>query len=250
MPEHVRNLRRVRRIHVEAGGDDAETLARMFEDDGIPDDGSVEGRLRALLEATEHRWIPWTHTFLDVPGLHEAKGFSDRGFRPEFQDPWPVSRDQIGHILTAVALALNARRLAKTRFGIRVRDLVGAPKDMSNDEVALRLTIGHEKLPDPGRFDPLILWKLRRQFACVTDADVVTFGDALAALGSDTGLDLNRAGQHLAEIAVGDRVGNSIQDLNLSLAGYRLAQLVRDGRFAHREEFAAWVRENLKGGEA
>ena len=66
------NRSRIRAIRGEAGLNDAETLARMFEDDQIADDGTVRGRLRALLEATESMLIP---------AFQMGVEFSDVGFR-------------------------------------------------------------------------------------------------------------------------------------------------------------------------
>ncbi len=239
-----RNLVRIAAVRPEADGNDAEALARLFEDPAIRDDDTVRGRLEALLQATEHRWLPIFHTPLDVPGLYEAPGYGDEGFRAELKDPWAASSDQVGHFLTAVALALNPQLVGATRFGFSSRRWVGAPADMPDAEVALRLAIGHEKRADPGRFDPLILLKLRRQFASTTDADVVAFHHALGALAT-ADLDVAEAVRRLSAIAVGDEAGNSSADLLLSLLGYRLAQLVREGAFADRSQVATWIRENV-----
>lgn len=241
-----KNRRRVRELHEEAGGDDAEALARMFEDGAIADDGTVRGRVRALLAATEQRWIPWLPTFLDMPGLQDCAGYGDRGFRSAFRDPWSCSRDQAGHFLTAVGLVLYPEQVERRRLGVRVRDLVGAPPGMANGEVALRLIIGHEKAPDPWMGDPLVLVKVRRQFAMATGADVNAFRRARTALGGDRRLDLERLAPYLDQIEVGTGRGNSVQDIYLSFAGYYFAQIVAQGGFSKRGEMARWIRENLK----
>lgn len=249
-PRYERNLRRIRHIRAESGGNDAETLARLFEDREIRDDGSLGGRIDALLEATEHRWLPRIHTPLDVPGLYEVRGFSHNGFRPEFEDPWPGSRDQVGHLLTAFALAVRPETVDARRLAVRVRDLVGAPRGMPRTEVALRLTIGHEKRPDPGRHDPLILLKLRRQFASATDDDVASFVAAVErVVDGAPGGDLAAAPGPLTSIHVGSGTGNSRQDLRLSIAAYVLAELVTTGRLAAGADVAAWIRRNLKAEE-
>lgn len=239
------NWQRIQQIRQEAGGNDAEALARMFEDEAILDDSTFEGRLRALLEATEHRWFPRLRTFLDVPGLQDCRGFGYQGFRPEFHDPWETSRDQVGHFLTSLGLALYPEKVKTRRLLLRLRDWVGAPRSMSNEEVAMRLIIGHEKRADPVLPDPLVLPKVRRQFACATAADVAAFRRALKSQGPDARLDLDRARPHLAQIEVGAGTGNSWADVYLSLAGYYLAELVRSGRVSSPAEIAAWVRENL-----
>ena len=96
-------------IEVRAGGD-----TRVL--DGA-DPAAMLGRLDALLDAAAHRWVPGVHTWFDVPGLFELPGFGDRGFRPELQDPWAVTREQIGHLLTALAMAMyDARTIPVSVF--------------------------------------------------------------------------------------------------------------------------------------
>jgi hypothetical protein len=217
----------------------------MFEDPAIADDGTAIGRLSVLLEATEHRWLPLVHTPLDVPGLYEAEGYGDNGFREELRDPWAGSRDQVGHLLTAVALAFRPTLVRARRFGVRSRDWVGAPEELEDAQVALRFAIGHEKEPDPGRYDPLMLLKVRRQYASASDADADAFLAALEALEGDVDLLLDRAAAILSEIDVGERDGNSPEDLCLTLVGYRLAHLIDTGRLQGGGEVASWIRRNL-----
>ncbi len=130
-------------------GNDLERLALMFEDAQIVDDGTVSSRLDVILAATEH---------IVVPGLQTGISFSDTGFRgtrdpagPGFRDPHPSSRNQPGHFLTAVGLLTHPDVVSRPTlfYGRSVRELVGAPATMSDADVALRLTIGHEKAPDP-----------------------------------------------------------------------------------------------------
>lgn len=130
-------------------GNDLEKLAAMFDDAEIVDDGSVAGRLEAILSVTRH---------LVIPGLQTGISFSDTGFRgtrdpngPGFRDPHPSSQNQPGHFLTAVGMMFHPDLVSRRipLWGATVRELVGAPATMSDEEVALRLTIGHEKAPDP-----------------------------------------------------------------------------------------------------
>ncbi len=123
-------------------------LARLFSDDDWRDDGTVAGRLRAVLDATERGTIP---------GLHTAAPFNDDGFAGDrrlngsvgFRDPWPTSRNQPGHFLTAVSLYIRPEIVSRfiPLFG-SIRRIVGAPEEMSDADVAIRLAIGHEKAPD------------------------------------------------------------------------------------------------------
>jgi Domain of unknown function (DUF4157) len=144
--DHV-NKKRILSFKTGAAND-LESLANMFEDDQIIDDGTVTGRLQAILSATQH---------LVIPGLQTGIDFKDTGFRGEptptgsgFRDPHPSSANQVGHFLTAVGLEISPEVVSKPLFGFgSVREMVDAPATMSDAEVALRLTIGHEKAPDP-----------------------------------------------------------------------------------------------------
>ena len=129
-------------------GTDLEALARIFEDDKIVDDGSITSRLQAILSATEH---------LLIPGLQTGINFVDTGFAGEqtpggagFRDPHASSRNQVGHFLTAVGLQFSPGVVSRSiPFFGTIRSMVQAPASMSDADVALRLTIGHEKAPDP-----------------------------------------------------------------------------------------------------
>jgi hypothetical protein len=144
----ARNTWNRERIETFAGSDLAR-LAAMFEDPVIVDDGTVQGRLESILSVTQH---------LVIPGLQTGIEFSDTGFRgtrdpsgPGFRDPHPTSQNQPGHFLTAVGMRFQPELVSRPipLWGSTVRDLVGAPETMSDEDVALRLTIGHEKAPDP-----------------------------------------------------------------------------------------------------
>jgi len=243
----AQNLARIRQIHEEAERDDAETLARIFEDPGIRSPDGAAGRIGALLDATAHRWLPGRSCFLDVPGLHELSGFSDRGFRTDLRDPWPVSRDQVGHVLTALALFLRPGIVRAKRFGFTLRRLGGADPELSDDEVALRFAIGHEKTSDPGRYDPLMLLKVRRQYRSATTADVHAFREAVRGQVGASLVDLAQLRGDLTSVAVGHGTGNSPQDLTLTALGALLAEDIRSGAISRREDVAAWVRSNLAG---
>jgi hypothetical protein len=146
-PERTfRNRRRITELG--AAGTDLDALATMFSDDQIIDDETIPSRLRAILDATEH---------IVIPGLQTGIEFGDTGFRGEptpdgsgFRDPHPSSRNQVGHFLTAVGLEFSPEIVAREiPFFGTVRAMVGAPATMSDADVALRLTIGHEKSRDP-----------------------------------------------------------------------------------------------------
>jgi len=252
------NKQAIERIR-DAARNDAEALAQIFEATTISDDGTPRGRLNAILAATESSI---------VPGLQTGITFHDIGFRREFKDPWPHSDNQVGHFLTAVGLSFNPSKVAESFLGRTLRDWLGADAGLTDEEVAIRLCVGHEKAPDPGIGTALggasvgalggavgaaigaptaVLLAFRTQFAAATAADVTVFRSAESNLGSATPLDIAAASATLRGIAVTPtNRGNSFEDLLLSNYGWRLGQMFSDGRITARSVAAAWVRANLK----
>ena len=145
-PDH--DQARIIAIRAEAGYDDAEALARLFEDGALRDDGTPPRRLETILAATE-RWM--------IKGLQTGLPFLDCGFRGDrerhgsgFRDPWPSSRNQVGHFLTAVGLAFRPAMISGPVAGLPLRTWLGADRSLTDEQVAKRLIIGHEFGPDPG----------------------------------------------------------------------------------------------------
>jgi hypothetical protein len=296
------NRERIEAIKSEAGTD-LEVLAVMFEDDLVIDDGSVATRLQAVLGATGH---------IAIAGLQTGIEFSDTGFAGDqqpggagFRDPHPSSRNQPGHFLTAVGLQFSPGTVSQPipnwdflcdviqappelRRRNSIRALLGNTGALSDADLALRLTIGHEKAPDPGGsvaalnilitgviedFGPApegeteeehdrrvdaaiaaetlrqlngIINAFRAQFTACTDADVQAWNDALAAAGTGDTLNMAAAEHALRRVSIGFAGrGNSIQDLRLSMVGWRLGQLISSGAFATGAQVAAWIRANL-----
>ena len=238
---------------------DAEALAQIFTAATISDNGTPGGRLTAILAATESNV---------VPGLQTGIRFHDRGFRVDFRDPWPSSDNQVGHFLTAVGLSFNPAKVEQAFFARRLRDWLGAPPTMGNEEVALRLTIGHEKAADPGLGTVAegatglgmlgglvgmaagagmeVLNVFRTQFAACTSADILVFRDAERALGTGRPLNMAAAKPRLRGIRVtSSQRGNSYEDLLLSLYGWRLGQDIKLRRIASKADITAWLRGNL-----
>lgn len=277
---------RIVAIRDEANQDDAEALARLFEDPAFPDDGSAAARLRTILDATERRLIK---------GLQTRLPFSDLGFRGDrarggsgLRDPWEPSRNQVGHFLTAVGLAFRPEIVAEPVLGRSMRSWLGPDPALSDEQVGKRLTVGHELAQDPGVIGGALIGALagalvpsalgvdgraaallgaafgglagalaqqllgfHHQFHRAADEDVDAFDSALAALGPGPSLDLDAAEAALRplfeKIDVHSR-GNSYQDLRLSLLGWWLGTAVRRGSVTGGDEIAAWVRAHLKGG--
>jgi hypothetical protein len=214
----ARNRRRILAIRDEAPSA-LETLARMFTDPYITDDGSIPGRLRAILNATQHRFVPGLHTGADL-------GLS--GFRAVFEDPWETSRDQAGHFLTAARLAFDPGFLSNPIFPL----LLGA---IGDDQLSLRLIIGHEKEPDPPqvtkinlRTAVMVLRCYRAQYRSTAEEDIAHF----------------RMGD-LEAIQVGMGLGNSMADLRLSYEGWIFGGWIANGHFQTKEEIASWIRAEL-----
>ena len=228
-PDH--NQSRIDAIRAETGLDDAEALARLFVDGAIRDDGTLAGRLRAILDATERRTIR---------GLQTGLPFLDAGFRGDqrrggtgLRDPWPSSRNQVGHFLTAVGLAFRPEVISASVFGRPLRAWLTADRALPDERVAKRLTVGHELAADPGwvrgalagglvggSVPPLAgirgstsivglivrsifgavagigaeqLLGFRAQLARANEEDEATFDRALAALGTGPTMDMDAA---------------------------------------------------------
>jgi len=69
---------------------------------------------------------------------------------------------------------------------------------------------------------------------------------------ADTWGDYGLRDEHLKKIlmmeggALEDRKGNSLEDLRLTVRGWRFGQLIASGYFASREEAAQWLNDNLR----
>lgn len=219
-PWGQRTRNRVRIVAIRDGAPTAvEALARMFTDEQIEDDGTVGGRLRAILLATEHKF---------VMGLHTGAKIGVTGFRQEFEDPWKGSTDQVGHFLTAVRLAFDPRFLVNPVFPL----VLGG---WGHRDRALRLMIGHEKAPDPASIEQIslrtiinVLRCFRVQYRAATAEDVANF-----------------AAGKMEAITIHNGLGNSLADLLLSYQGWLFGRAVAEGRFGSREAVAEWVRAEL-----
>jgi RHS repeat-associated protein len=214
-----------------------EALARMFESKDIKDietpSGltSAEVRLKTILFGTAM-----------FPGIQfgpAIEGWTDAGFRNEFQD----KRNQVGHFLTAVSLGYQPDIMGL------YRDRLGAREDMSNLEVALRSIVGHEKEPDPeGWLEKMFGGYYRKQFQSATLSDIKTFLLAEKKLGTTPKLETEEAFSELEKIKVCEGCrGCSYEDLRLSLLGWYFGQRIRNKEKGFRtpQEVANWIRTNL-----
>jgi RHS repeat-associated protein len=161
-------------------------------------------------------------------GLGGLKG--DAGFRTEFGDDhlygtlWgqeqPASQ-QVGHFLTAVDMGYDGPEIWKV--GI----------------------VGHEQVSDK-KFTALA-----EEFIRPTRADIAAFE---AAVGFDAFGDDTRRDTMLQSIldparwgSLDTRVGNSMEDLRLSVRGWRLGNMVASSDIKTNKDFANWIALNVAG---
>ena len=102
----------------------------------------------------------------------------------------------------------------------------------------------------------LILGAFRAQFKATSARDMAAWREALRLI-SGPGIALDRTTVRralegprspLRSIRLGSGEGNSLQDLRLTLIGWRLGQLIGSGAFTDRREVAAWLRRTLGEG--
>ncbi len=193
---------------------------------------SAQSRLRQILSETGGV-LP-----AQFEGIGAARG--DKGFAQEFQDDhlygelWGIERPasrQLGHFLTAV------------RMG-----------DADNDYLRLAYLyaiVGHEQKSD-GKGKIGQMFGLMRQSLAPSRSDVSAFRIAV---------EQDAAGAYEARDATlytifdpkkhGDpanRIGNSMEDLRLSVRGWRLGAGVRQGEFTTNKDVANWLALYVAGG--
>jgi hypothetical protein len=191
---------------------------------------SAQQRLDQVLSQTNTSRVPNMH----LSGLGAAKG--DRGFRREFADDYLYGElwgygpgahsNQVGHLLTAIA----------TSYG-------------GGTEFWMRLDIGHEKIND-GRTVGSRGWKILPQYGAATSSDLQLFSGALSA---DAQGDYAQRDANLSAILAWDttygpqfsRIGNSMEDLRLTVRGWNLGQLVLSGALRTNRDLAAWIALNV-----
>jgi RHS repeat-associated protein len=218
-PVLVREANYIESLQVTASTD-VDSLVEMFRTDQLRGSTAQE-RLATILD----------HTRL-FPGLYTAGGFGETGLNVDFQDGylyeqyWGGETRQVGHFLTAAA------------FGYR------ASQYSDPWEFLTRFAVGHEIVGDQGA--PLS-WT--RQFLAATPEARNLFRQAIEA---------DAAGRHelrdeylrqilaLNSAPLEVRRGNSLEDLRLTVRGWRFGQMVAMGQFASLEEAAQWLNDNLR----
>jgi hypothetical protein len=161
-------------------------------------------------------------------GLGSTKG--DTGFAPEFRDEhlyadlWgkesPASK-QTGHFLTAVSMGAVGGSLFE------------------------RLVIGHEIRADspPQQF--------AMQIGTPRGADFLLFREALRQDEGGNSVARDRALYGILDPSIhgllSSRQGNSMEDLRLSVRGWRLGGMVASGAIQTNKQLAAWIALNVAG---
>jgi hypothetical protein len=232
-----------------SAGNAVDFLALLFEDDDIDDSGSgneLQKRLNTILRASADPGQPGVTHFSGI-----FSNLKDRGFRPEFKDPWPSSANQCGHFTTAVHMGFDPLRTGRYVYDSvkslapRVAGILPAFPPLTfplAENLCARLIVGHEQSTDAG-VDYLVHY---RQFLAATDSEIRTFLDAVAALPNDLKIDISKASSLISSIRIGTGEGNSKQDLLLSLYGYKFGSRVRLGNLTTRADAGKWLRGNLE----
>jgi hypothetical protein len=182
--------------------------------------------------------------------MHFAIPFGDDiGFAPVFRDQqlyekvWdlkPEESNQVGHFLTAVSVSYD--------MGYAFFEWVTGESWVVRSD--LMVIIGHEKVSDEG-FAPKVFWD---QYWSTTEDDIQRWHAAVEAdrRGDSATRDqelwaiLNFGPDIEFEGADPKRLGNSLQDLRLSLKGYRFSRWVWGNASTSPEEAAIWLRRNLQ----
>ena len=221
---------------------DLEFLAQLFEDSTVNDSGSgneLQKRLVTILEASTDGSNGGITHFTKIFG-----GCQDRGFRSAFQDPYPSSRNQVGHFMTAVDMGFRPTKtygvipalVRKTMLDSTTQSFLPV-----EERVCMALIVGHEQVSDT-------TWQANffAGFAASV-ADVEKFFRALDTVGLDPDLGLNQSKTALSAIPIGSGVGNSFQDLHLSLYGYKLGKFIRVGSMTKCSAASQWIRTDIGG---
>jgi hypothetical protein len=222
---------------------DLEFLARLFDDNSISDTGTgneLANRLTTILAASaDAKNNGVTH----FSGIYA--GCKDLGFRTEFKDLlWPVqSGNQVGHFTTAVDMGfrpLQTFALVPWWAAALLRTANPAP-GVAAEYVCERLIIGHEQVADN---DPNANDKAAKT---ADDSEIALFEKALSTVTPDLKQNPQTSLSILKGIRVGSGQGNSIQDLHLSLFGFKFGQMIRAGTINTRSFAAKWIRSNIGG---
>ncbi len=265
---------RLREIIAEANENGAVALVNTFRDFELSNDwGDVAGRtsssrLEWLLNVTRERrsletLFPAHFRIKFGNDFCFKEEFRDSPFYPTWRETYPEIRDiigetnQVGHFLTAVDLAYNPRVVY---LSIAPSLDIGAPATVKRIDLGELAVIGHEKISDVDWYVNGYprLWTYVVQTLSTTDTDIELWRGAIK---DDERGDADARDRKLNEIFTWGgsrsvptrsegyfdprRVGNSMQDLRLSLKGFRFAYWVKANDSDPPDIAAEWLRVNL-----
>ena len=158
-------------------------LISLFSANGFPGGNSsraMANRMSGLTLAAERLEFILDYLTNPLLGTPFRKTFNDTGFGTQFQDPWIGESDnQVGHFMTAVGLAYAPGeyvRDIRTHAGLSGLEPNG--DRLSDDEVALRLIVGHEVTPDVAKREQWrldkVLKSIQTQYSAAT-SESITF---------------------------------------------------------------------------
>jgi len=259
-------LERLFEIRNEVAPNAAEALFRLFEDKelyyewGNEASRTSRGHLEWVLKVTTGGADPVTNALASYALVNFAIQFgSDCGFAEKFRDNqfYPVwypnlnpdearaKSNQVGHFLTAVNMSYNWILKPRATYG------QGSVETQVMKRFALSMIIGHEQMSDVPAIN--IIGQPIQRFFNPSDLDYILW---------DCAIEFDSKGQEQwrdealwailnfpSDMKLGDvdpmRVGNSLQDLRLSLKGYRFAEWVWNNPNTNPIYAGAWLRKNL-----
>lgn len=198
-----------------------EAIAWLFSDPSLPGTSARERFdfvMGYLNDPTRH-------------GLPFRVRLPDSGFKPEFSDDalWPISH-QGGHFLAAVKLGGHDNAIL--RFGYKAG------------------VIGHEMVGDEKGY----IWQvLRGLLALLFERHGRRFDRAVDAAIQGDDETVRRLCREIVPLPEEpgawtekrERVGNSQQDMRLTVYGWALGELIRTGKLARPQDVGAWIRANI-----
>jgi len=245
-------LLRMEEIIKETDPNRAEALFRLFEDQELFNSwGDVAGRdagsrLTWVLQSTRSTILPMHFYPLFEGDCGFAEEFRDDKFysiqkinqRGKWSNPEQTHSNQVGHFLTSVSVIATGVAMGLDHL-----------EDITGDWSVrwdLRAILGHEKLDD-------LTSSYIDQINAVTKVDILMFR---IALGYDELGDNLKRDEWLWKIldfplstdfddVVPYRQGNSLQDLRLSLKGYRFAKWAFANAASSPKSAGEWLRKNL-----
>jgi hypothetical protein len=109
------------------------------------------------------------------------------------------------------------------------------------ENICIRLIIGHEQVADNATL------AFVRQAISADESDVDLFRKALSTVTPGLNQNPHASLSILKGIRVGTGQGNSMQDLQLSLFGFKFGQMIRGETINTRAFAARWIRSNIGG---